>query len=106
MAAPGIRSSWWDGRDAQSFAYWETNFPCRAACPVNTNAGGYVSLVAQGRYRDAYLLARAPNPLASICGRVCAHPCEAACRRAQVDEPIAIRALKRFVTEQHGTGSR
>jgi NADPH-dependent glutamate synthase beta subunit-like oxidoreductase/ferredoxin len=99
------RRSWWDGRDPQSTAYWQTNFPCRAACPVNTNAGGYVSLIAQGRYRDAYLLARAPNPLASICGRVCAHPCEAACRRAQLDEPIAIRALKRFVTEQHGVES-
>ena len=86
-------------------AYWQTNFPCRAACPVNTNAGGYVSLIAQGRYRDAYLLARAPNPMASICGRVCAHPCEAACRRAQIDDPIAIRALKRFVTEHHGVES-
>lgn len=99
------RSSWWDGRDPQNTFYWQTNFPCRAACPVNTNAGGYVSLIAQARYRDAYLLARAPNPLASICGRVCAHPCEAACRRAQIDDPIAIRALKRFVTEQHGVES-
>jgi NADPH-dependent glutamate synthase beta subunit-like oxidoreductase/ferredoxin len=100
-----MRTSWWEGRNPQNIPYWQTNFPCRAACPVNTNAGGYVSLVAQGRYRDAYLLARAPNPMASICGRVCAHPCEAACRRAQVDEPIAIRALKRFVTEQHGVES-
>ena len=86
-------------------AYLETNFPCRAACPVNTNAGGYVSLIAQGRYREAYLLARAPNPLASVCGRVCAHPCEAACRRGQIDAPIAIRAMKRFVTEQFGVES-
>lgn len=87
------------------FRYLETNFPCRAACPVNTNAGGYVSLIAQGRYREAYLLARAPNPLASICGRVCAHPCEAACRRGQIDAPLAIRAMKRFVTEQYGVES-
>ena len=100
-----VRASWWEGRHPQNLAYWQTNFPCRAACPVNTNAGGYVSLIAQGRYRDAYLLARAPNPMASICGRVCAHPCEAACRRAQIDDPIAIRALKRFVTEQHGVES-
>ena len=85
--------------------YFDTNFPCRAACPVNTNAGGYVSLVAQGRYREAYLLARAPNPLASVCGRVCAHPCEAACRRGQIDAPIAIRAMKRFVTERFGVES-
>jgi len=86
-------------------SYLETNFPCRAACPVNTNAGGYVSLIAQGRYRDAYLLARAPNPLASVCGRVCAHPCEAACRRGQIDAPIAIRAMKRVVTERFGVES-
>jgi formate dehydrogenase (NADP+) beta subunit len=102
-AEPMPHPSWWDGRDPQSTAYWETNFPCRAACPVNTNAGGYVSLIAQGRYREAYLLARGPNPLASICGRVCAHPCEAACRRAQIDQPIAIRAMKRVVTERFGS---
>jgi NADPH-dependent glutamate synthase beta subunit-like oxidoreductase/ferredoxin len=98
-------ASWWNGRDAQNVTFWETNVPCRAACPVGTNAGGYVSLIAQGRYREAYLLARAPNPLASICGRICAHPCEAACRRGQLDQPIAIRALKRFVTEQFGVES-
>lgn len=98
-------TSWWSGRDGQSLAYWETNVPCRAACPVNTNAGGYVSLIAQGRYREAYLLARGPNPLASICGRVCAHPCEAACRRGVIDQPIAIRAMKRVLTEQFGVES-
>jgi NADPH-dependent glutamate synthase beta subunit-like oxidoreductase/NAD-dependent dihydropyrimidine dehydrogenase PreA subunit len=97
--------SWWFGRDAQNFRYWETNFPCRAACPVHTNAGGYVALIAQGRYREAYLLARGPNPFASICGRVCAHPCEAACRRGGIDQPIAIRALKRVVTERFGVES-
>lgn len=101
----GVAQGWWDGREAQSTGYWESNFPCRAACPVNTNAGGYVSLIAQGRYREAYLLARAPNPLASICGRVCAHPCEAACRRGVIDQPIAIRAMKRVVTERFGVES-
>ncbi|MEJ2009229.1 MAG: NAD(P)-binding protein, partial [Acidobacteriota bacterium] len=50
--------------------------------------------------------ARQPNPLASICGRVCGHPCETACRRGSLDEPISIRALKRFVTERHGPESR
>ena len=83
-----------------------TNFPCRAACPVGTNAGGYVSLVAAGRYREAYSLARGPNPFASICGRICAHPCEAACRRRAVDSPVAIRAIKRFVTEHLGVESQ
>jgi NADPH-dependent glutamate synthase beta subunit-like oxidoreductase len=105
LSDTAARSSWWNGRDAQNLTYWQTNFPCRAACPVHTNAGGYVSLIAQGQYREAYLLARAPNPLASICGRVCAHPCEAACRRGQVDQPIAIRAMKRFATERFGVES-
>jgi NADPH-dependent glutamate synthase beta subunit-like oxidoreductase/ferredoxin len=99
------RASWWAGRDPQNFRYLESNFPCRAACPVNTNAGGYVSLIAQGHYREAYLLARAPNPLASVCGRICAHPCEAACRRGQIDQPIAIRAMKRFINERYGVES-
>jgi NADPH-dependent glutamate synthase beta subunit-like oxidoreductase/ferredoxin len=83
---------------------WD-NEPCRAACPVHTDAGAYVTAIAEGRFRDAYLIARAPNPFASICGRVCAAPCEAACRRGTVDAPIAIRALKRFVTEQFGVES-
>jgi len=76
------------------------------ACPVHTQAGRYVSLIAQGRYEEAYRYARTPNPFASICGRVCGHPCEPACRRGQFDMPISIRALKRFVTERHGPESR
>ena len=84
----------------------ESNFPCMQACPVHTQAGRYVSLIAQGRYEEAYHYARVPNPFASICGRVCGHPCEPACRRGQFDLPISIRALKRFVTERYGPESR
>ena len=84
----------------------ESNFPCMQACPVHTQAGRYVGLIAQGRYEEAYRYARAPNPFASVCGRVCGHPCEAACRRGQLDMPISIRALKRFVTERYGPESR
>jgi len=86
-------------------AWLESNFPCFKACPVGTEAGRYVALIAEGRYREAYAVARRPNPLASICGRICAAPCEAACRRGAIDEPIAIRALKRFVTERFGVES-
>jgi NADPH-dependent glutamate synthase beta subunit-like oxidoreductase len=87
---------------------------CQRACPVHTDARGYVRAIAEGRFEDAYLIARGPNPFASICGRVCGAPCEAACRRGQVprvdddgrfvakDRPIAIRALKRFVCEIAG----
>jgi NADPH-dependent glutamate synthase beta subunit-like oxidoreductase/ferredoxin len=87
-------------------AWLNSNFPCMMACPAHTNAGRYVALIAEGRYEEAYRLAREPNPLASICGRVCAHPCETACRRGAIDEPIAIRALKRFLTERHGPESK
>lgn len=83
----------------------QRNFPCKFACPVHTEAGKYVALIAEGRYREAYAVARKPNPLASICGRICAAPCEAACRRGDLDAPIAIRALKRFVTEKFGVES-
>ena len=84
-------------------AFYDENIPCLAACPVHTNAGMYVAAIADGDDELAYLTARLPNPFASVCGRVCAAPCEDACRRGQIDKPIAIRALKRFVTEQFGT---
>src|SRR5437868_2613938 len=83
-----------------------TNFPCMMACPAHTNAGRYVGLIAEGRFEEAYRFARDPNPLASICGRVCAHPCETACRRGEIDKPISIRALKRFLTESYGPESK
>jgi NADPH-dependent glutamate synthase beta subunit-like oxidoreductase len=75
---------------------------CQNACPVHTDACGYVNAIAEGRDADAYRIARATNPFASICGRVCGAPCEANCRRGSLDEPVAIRALKRFVTSQFG----
>jgi NADPH-dependent glutamate synthase beta subunit-like oxidoreductase len=87
------------------FQYFLDLIPCRTACPVHTNAGGYVRAVAEGRMPTGYLIARAPNPLASICGRICAHPCETKCRRGLIDQPISIRALKRTLTEKHGVES-
>ena len=83
----------------------DSNFPCMAACPVHTEAGRYVALIEEGRYKEAYHVARRPNPFASICGRICAAPCEPACRRGKLDQPIAIRALKRFVCERYGVES-
>jgi NADPH-dependent glutamate synthase beta subunit-like oxidoreductase/ferredoxin len=97
--------AWWETHDPQSLRYYASNFPCRSACPVGTNAGGYVALIGRGHYREAYALARAPNPFASVCGRICAHPCEAACRRGAIDAPIHIRALKRVLNEKHGIES-
>lgn len=84
---------------------WKAQVKCQAGCPVATDAGRYVQLIADGRDEDAFLVARAPNPFASVCGRVCAAPCEDACRRGSIDAPVSIRALKRFVTEQYGVES-
>ena len=85
--------------------FWKDMVPCQAACPIHTDAGRYVQLIAQGEYEQAYLTARSPNPFASVCGRVCAAPCEDACRRGKIDGPVSIRALKRFVTERYGVES-
>jgi formate dehydrogenase beta subunit len=84
---------------------WRAQVKCQVGCPVDTDGGRYCQLVAQGRYEEGYLVARAPNPFASVCGRVCAAPCEDACRRGSIDAPIAIRALKRTVTERYGVES-
>lgn len=71
--------------------------PCTLACPTRINARGYVSLVADGRFKEALALIRERNPFPGVCGRICPRPCEAVCRRGDFDEPIAICALKRFV---------
>src|SRR5512143_2790623 len=85
--------------------YFERQVTCRVGCPVHTDAGGYVQAIADGRFEDAYIIARQPNPFASICGRVCAAPCEAKCRRGAIDAAISIRTLKRFVCEKFGVES-
>jgi NADH-quinone oxidoreductase subunit F len=73
--------------------------PCQNACPAGVDVPGYVALVAANRPRDAYFLVRKENPFPAICGRVCTHPCESKCRRAQLDEPIAICDLKRYASD-------
>jgi len=85
--------------------YFRDLVRCQSACPVGTDARGYVRAIADGDYELAYLIARGPNPLASICGRVCGAPCEAACRRGALDRPVSIRALKRTATERFGPES-
>jgi heterodisulfide reductase subunit A-like polyferredoxin len=75
----------------------EGRAPCRASCPAGVNAQGYVALIAAGKFKEAYALVRERCPLPSACGRVCQHPCEDDCNRSEVDEPLAVRDLKRFV---------
>jgi NADH-quinone oxidoreductase subunit F len=73
--------------------------PCQNTCPAGTDIPGYIQLIKDGLYADAYELNMEDNPLPSICGRVCEHPCESRCQRAQFDEPISIRELKRFCSD-------
>ena len=69
---------------------------------MHTSAQGYVALVAEGRYEEAYRVASEPNPFPSVCGRICTHLCETACARGNVDEPVAIAGIKRFVADTVG----
>lgn len=73
--------------------------PCTLACPTRINVRGYVSLTAEGLFEQALRLIREQNPFPGVCGRICPRPCEAACRRGEFDEPVAICALKRFVAD-------
>lgn len=73
---------------------------CSAACPVHTDTQGYVDLLARGRFEEAFEKIREFNPFPSTCSLICHHPCEEACRRANVDESVALRNLKRFAVEQ------
>lgn len=73
--------------------------PCTAACPLGTNVKAYVSLIAAGRFDEALEVVRLTNPFPGICGRVCPHPCEDKCLRGDVDEPVSIAALKRFIAD-------
>jgi heterodisulfide reductase subunit A-like polyferredoxin len=74
--------------------------PCRDACPSGQRAQGYIALIREGRWDDALRVIKMDNPFPGICGRICNHRCEDACNRGSVDEPINIRALKRFVTDK------
>lgn len=107
----GDLARWEPGRRPESWQVWRTWLeddgssrlfaPCQEACPVGTDAGRYVALVGEGRYAEALAVAAEYNPFPSVCGRVCTAPCEVACRRGVMDEPIAIRELKRFAAD-HG----
>jgi heterodisulfide reductase subunit A len=73
--------------------------PCRGACPTDQRAQGYIALIRQRRYADAYWAIRREHPFPSVCGRVCNHRCEDACSRGTYDEPVNIMGLKRFVAD-------
>jgi heterodisulfide reductase subunit A-like polyferredoxin len=79
--------------------------PCVHACPAGVHAQGYVALIREGKFQEALDLVRVNNPFPSVCGRICTHVCEENCNRNDVDEPVAVRALKRFISDyekKHG----
>ena len=75
------------------------NIRCQHRCPAHMDVPGYIRLISQGRYADSYRLMRETNPFPAVCGHVCPHPCESKCKRGDFDRPVAIDALKRFVTD-------
>ena len=78
--------------------------PCSHTCPAGTSVPKYIALISHRRFNDALRLIRDHNPFVSVCGRVCNAPCEGKCRRAQIDEPLSIRGLKRFASDQAERG--
>lgn len=74
--------------------------PCKTACPAHIAVQGYIKLAAQGKYKEALELIKLENPFPAICGRICPRKCEAACTRGDIDDPIAIDEIKKFIAEQ------
>lgn len=74
--------------------------PCKAACPAHISIPGFIAAVSQGKYREGLKLIKEEMPFPAICGRVCPHPCEAACNRDSLDKPVAIEYLKRFLADE------
>ncbi|MFZ2445755.1 MAG: FAD-dependent oxidoreductase [Syntrophobacteraceae bacterium] len=72
---------------------------CQEKCPLGVNVQGYMALARAGKFSEALELIRRDNILPGICGRICTHPCEAACRRSELDQPVAIRDVKRFLAD-------
>jgi NADPH-dependent glutamate synthase beta subunit-like oxidoreductase len=73
--------------------------PCKATCPAHVSIQGYIALINDGRYKEALKLFKQDHPFPAVCGRVCHHPCESECTRNDVDQPLAIRELHRFLAD-------
>ncbi|MFW9872519.1 MAG: FAD-dependent oxidoreductase [Candidatus Thorarchaeota archaeon] len=82
-----------------NYSYGESQAPCQTACPVHLHIPAYTALIAKGKFKESLDLIRRRMPLPSVCGRVCLHPCEDVCARKEVDQAIAIEALKGFVAD-------
>jgi NADPH-dependent glutamate synthase beta subunit-like oxidoreductase len=91
-----------DGCDAvegQSGAEKQDTSSCKVACPAHINVQAYVNLAGKGKFREAIQVIKESSPFPSVCGRVCHHPCESACIRGQVDDPVATRTIERYIAD-------
>ena len=77
----------------------ECTAPCQRACPAGIDIPAYIKAIREGDYTEALIIIKRSNPFPAVCGRICVHPCEYACRRNLIDEPVAINPLKRFVSD-------
>lgn len=77
----------------------QQNIRCQHRCPAHMDVPGYIRLISQGKYVESYKLMKETNPFPAVCGYICPHPCETKCKRGDFDRPVAIDALKRFVTD-------
>jgi NADPH-dependent glutamate synthase beta subunit-like oxidoreductase/NAD-dependent dihydropyrimidine dehydrogenase PreA subunit len=85
--------------EGKSGAEKQDTAPCKAECPAHINVQGYVNLAAKGKFQEAIQLIKESSPFPSICGRVCHHPCESACNRDQIDDPVATQAIERYIAD-------
>ncbi|MDM8535606.1 FAD-dependent oxidoreductase [Desulfobacterales bacterium HSG17] len=74
--------------------------PCKTLCPAHIAVQGYVKLASQGKYTDALALIKKENPLPAVCGRICPRKCESECTRGDIDEPLAVDEIKKFIADQ------
>jgi len=74
--------------------------PCKSTCPAHIAVQGYIRLAAQGKYTEALDLIKKENPFPAVCGRICPHACESECTRGEIDQPIAIDEIKKFIADQ------
>ncbi|MDF2801681.1 MAG: FAD-dependent pyridine nucleotide-disulfide oxidoreductase [Anaerocolumna sp.] len=100
------KSNWnVDYRENRKDVSEEGTSPCKTACPAHISVQGYIKLAAQGRYHDALELIKRENPFPAVCGRICPHSCESECTRGDIDEPIAIDEIKKFIADKELDGS-
>lgn len=94
-----------DYRENREDVAEEGTSPCKTACPAHIAVQGYIKLAAQGRYGEALELIKKENPFPAVCGRICPHACESECTRGEIDEPIAIDEIKKFIADKELDGS-